>query len=143
MKFNFGTGLFIGAFLFIAFVVALVIIINQTDVSLVEEKYYENGVRYQEEINRNKEADLLVSITYDKDISELIFKKFSVNDTIFGNAYFYRPSDASKDFSIDVLLIDSSGCRVNTSKLDKGIWKIKLRWKAGNKEYQLNRDIII
>ena len=54
MKINWGTKLVFFALLFMTFIVTMVVIISRQDVPLVEEGYYEKGIRYQDEHVRRK-----------------------------------------------------------------------------------------
>lgn len=147
MKFNFGTGLFIGAVLFMTFVVVLVVKIMKTDVPLVEDNYYEKGIRYQEKINMSNIDNLSTNIRIESGMDNneklINFSKTSLGDTIAGKAYFYRPSDKQKDFTIDVILVDTNVFPFNVSKLEKGIWKIKFTCRLPDgKPYYTEKELV-
>ncbi len=146
MKFNFGTGLFIAAALFMTFVVVLVVKITQTDVPLVEENYYEKGVKYQQTIDNSEAANKLVNIqliTNNNNEPVVAVSKNSTNDTLWAKALFYRPSDPTIDFSIDIILIDTLIYPINANRLDKGKWKVKLSWDQNNQTYNKEQEIIL
>lgn len=146
MKFNFGTGLFIGAALFMTFVVVLVIKITQTDVPLVEENYYEKGVKYQQTIDNRAAANELINIQAIKGSNQstiVAINKNTINDTLWAKALFYRPSDPTMDFSIDVMLIDTLVYPINADKLGKGKWTIKLSWQQNNQQFNKEQDVIL
>jgi hypothetical protein len=146
MKFNFGTGLFVGAALFMLFVVVLVVKISQTNVPLVEENYYEKGIKYQQTIDNSEAADKLVNIqliTNNNNEPVVAINKNSNNDTLWAKVLFYRPSDPTIDFSIDIILIDTMIYPINANRLDKGKWKVKLSWEMNNRLYNKEQEIIL
>ncbi|MFN4082365.1 MAG: FixH family protein [Bacteroidia bacterium] len=148
MKLNFGTGLFIGAVMFMIFVVVMVVKIMQADVPLVEDNYYEKGIKYQQTIDNSFYDDKLnIKLTEEKFKNSvkklLLFNKSTKGDTIFAKAKFYRPSDKNKDFSIDVMLADTIYFPFDVSKFEKGLWRVKLFYNtADNKEYFNQQEFI-
>lgn len=140
MKFNWGTGLLIGALLFMTFVVVLVVKIMQTDVPLVETDYYEKGVNYQKIIDKSVDADKLLSIYLNQDKTALNFKKLINTEYIHGIASFYRPSNKKKDFKLNFLLTDSIPFAVDLTNFDKGIWKISVNWKDKTGEHFTEKE---
>ncbi len=149
MKLNWGTKLAFFAILFMGFVMFMVFRISQTDVPLVEENYYEKGIGYQQEIDRKKDADKLIDVFvgrismvgYDSGSRFVFLQKHSVGDTIYGNAFFYRASDAKMDFNKDFMLIDSVPAFFDVTQLQKGKWKVTLNWESNHNKHLFVKEI--
>ena len=54
MRFNWGFGIVVAAGLFVAFILNLVYQCSQQQVDLVTDKYYEKELKYQEQIDQEK-----------------------------------------------------------------------------------------
>jgi len=146
MKFNWGTGIFIFIVIFLLAVVAFFIFINNLDINLVEDNYYEKELVYQERIDKmNNTSGLPGKITIIQDQGMLIiqFPDIDSTHTPLGSVMFYRPSDPEKDFSIPLQLDDSLRQRVDVSMIVKGKWIIKLDWEMAGKEYFFEEAVII
>lgn len=126
MKINWGTYLVAGALMFMGFIIYLAIKINQTDVPLVEENYYEKGLNYQQIIDNSNKTNNLLFIDADK--NGIIFKSIS-GEPITGTALFYRPSNKNLDFSIPVNLLDTVAFIYPTIQLPSGSWKVTFKGK--------------
>ncbi len=149
MKINWGAKLAFFAILFMAFVVYMVIKISQSDMPLVEEDYYEKGIAYQKDIDKQEGASQLININvahlqaagFDSNALFVFLQKQTVGDTIYGSASFYRPSDVKLDFRTDFRLIDSVPTAFDVSKLNKGKWKVILNWQKADIDHKIEKEI--
>lgn len=130
MKLNWGHKLVFFTVAFMLFIIAMVYKISTQKVELVDENYYENGIRYQEEINKyNASRDTKHVIDFSLTTHELTFQTLAKN-TISGEMHFYRPSDSKLDF-VKSFSVDSIGKHVfSTAALKKGPWKVTYEWKT-------------
>jgi hypothetical protein len=130
---------------FVVFMVGLVYVcIKQKDLFLVTPDYYKEELAYQEKIDAMKNTDELseeVAINYTENSLLIAFPEECLGAQ--GQVTLYRPSDASKDFKIPFKLAANSNLPVATSKLDKGLWTLKLSWNQNNKEYYLEQKITL
>ena len=56
----------------------------------------------------------------------------------------YRPSDAKKDQKIDLKSNGSvTSFTIPLSKLSTGLWKAKILWTDGKKEFYKEMDVVI
>ncbi len=152
MKINWGAKMALFSILFMGFVIIMVLRISQTDMPLVEESYYEKGINYQQIIDDSKNSESRINILIGKlqgytgidTISEYLFlNKYSIGDTLTVNAFFYRASDKSKDFSVNFVLIDSIPTGINVSNIDKGKWKLTLGWDEKDGKHLLKKEIVL
>jgi nitrogen fixation protein FixH len=60
-----------------------------------------------------------------------------------GQATLYRPSNAGKDVELPFQLTQNTVLPIPTSKLDKGLWVLKLNWEQDNKQYYLEQKLTL
>lgn len=140
---NWGHGLAIFFTCFVLFMVSLVVIcMKQDDLHLVTQNYYEEEIKYQQQIDKIANAkdldyDALVYQAKDKTVDLVLPREAE------GTLHLFRPSDARLDqkFSIDMQQKDALS--IDLGHLQAGYWKMKLTWKQGDTEYYLEEQITI
>jgi hypothetical protein len=81
----------------------MTVIFMTQDVDLVADKYYENSLQYQVEIDkqsRTKSLDEQVKINFNGEVINILFPSVYLDKNISGEIYFYRPSNPSLDFKL-------------------------------------------
>ncbi|MFY8020483.1 MAG: FixH family protein [Bacteroidia bacterium] len=139
MKINWGTKLMFFAACFMGFVVFMVIRISQTDVPLVEEGYYEKGIKYQDQINISENTDAFTALNFaERKINVLNSKDSS---SIQGSLKLYKPNNPKldKEFAIDLKPL--SIFEVDMSSYEKGKWKLSLNWTRDQIQYSTEKEI--
>ena len=130
-----------------ALAMILMVVISMTrKVDLVTDNYYEQELKYQQQI------DLKVNSV---ELNNLIKAKAEGNSVILysedpgalsgmsGEIIFYRPSDAAMDFKIS-FGADQDGKQIITHpSLQKGLWKIRLNLYDNGKSYAVEKNIFI
>ncbi|MBA4405822.1 hypothetical protein C0389_00965 [bacterium] len=145
MKLSWGFN--IAAF-YITFVVLLLIVVfifMSQDVGLVTDDYYAKEIAYQEEIDRTtrtKNLTVQLDIAVEPAQIKFLFPKIFSWREIGGTIHFYRPSDKEKDFIANISLDSSRTQFIGTENLKKGLWKIKVDWKAKGVSY-FNEKIVM
>lgn len=123
---------------------AAISISRSTD--LVSENYYEQEIKYQDQIDILKGSVELDENTYmTADSDKIILKVTDMKDfrNLNGEMHFYRTSDAKKDFKIN-FNPDAEGIqKISYSELDKGLWKVKMSLTDGEKKYFVEKNIFI
>ena len=144
MKMNWGKGIVIAFILFAAALFAAVGFTLSQRVDLVTDNYYEKELKYQEHIDVLKETGNLESRLLIQNSEGAVVFTFPDGKTVpAGEINFYRPSDASKDFSVNVST-DGNGIQlVPTAKLDRGMWKVQVTWYSGNKKFYKEEKLFI
>ncbi len=137
MKINWGTKLVFFALLFMTFIVTMVVIISRQDVPLVEEGYYEKGIRYQDVINTSNNQDTLTQLELSSDAVRVQNKS---TQAIQGQLKFYRPDDPSQDAKFEVNVEANSEFSFPTQSLKKGKWKLEFSWTRDSINYLVNKD---
>jgi nitrogen fixation protein FixH len=146
MKFNWGTGIVIAIVAFMSFILYFVITMSTNksySYDLVTEKYYQEELGFQDEINAEKNAlELKEKVTLqriEKGLKVEFPKEFSPKE-IKGKVFLYRPSNKQLDFEIPIS-ISNTYLLVPEKRLLDGRWNINIAFKYNNKEYLIKEEI--
>lgn len=136
INFNWGWGIavFYGAFLVIA--IGSAIFVSNLDYFMVSQDYYQEGIDYQDQIEKVKRTNALdvpVSWNYDPILSIIQFNYPA--ELSSGKIVFYRPSNSNLDRYVRINRDDSSRQFINVQNWAKGFWKIKVDWQTENDSY--------
>jgi hypothetical protein len=147
MKINWGTAIVLAFIGFISFIMYFVISMNFNDKynhDLVTEDYYKEELGYQDDINKQNNAQALdQDITYEKTSEGLIFKFPENFDTkkITGKVFLYRPSNKQLDFETPIS-ISESYLLVPDKRLLDGRWNITIDWQYNETSYLFKKSIV-
>lgn len=143
MKLSWGRKLVIGAILFMAFIVSMIVIIMKQDVPLVETNYYEVGLNYQKQMEMQAGADSLIDlliVEQNKSHCIVVQKKIKGNSA-HGMLFFSKPSDTKQDFKQEFHIEKgdslSTAIQINIS----GEWNINTVWQDENGEHKYKKHI--
>ncbi len=145
-KFNWGTGILITIIIFMIITIGTVLFLMNQDVDLVASDYYDKGIHHQDQIdrvNRTNSMDEAVLINPENGFVRFVFPKLYKQKNINGTIQFYRPSNSKKDFSIPISIDTSAQQLISTKNLDKGYWKVELRWVQDSLEYYKESSFVI
>lgn len=140
---HWGHGLMILFGAFVLLMVSLVVIcFRQDDIHLVTQNYYQEEIKYQQQIDRFSNAkdldyDPLTYEAGDKTVNLLL------PEGAEGTLHLFRPSDARLDQRFAVKMQKTNLLSINLGHLQSGYWKMKLTWKEGGNEYYLEEQITI
>jgi nitrogen fixation protein FixH len=115
---------------------------------LVAEDYYEQELRYgkqMERIQRANEAGRPASVVYDAG-SRLIVISLPADAAAggaTGEVRLYRPSAAALDRHLKLDLKANSTQEIDAAGLQPGLWRVKISWNAGGREYFLEKSVRI
>jgi hypothetical protein len=129
---------------FVALIVAMVTMAMNQKVDLVASDYYEQEIKYQDKINKIERTKMLSSqLTWkiEKDQITFEFPKDANGKIKSGYINFFRPSNAEFDQKTEFKNDTLSNQIINIKKLNKGIYKMQIDWKAEDMEYY-NEGII-
>ena len=144
MKFNWGTGLAIGRFCFIGFIMFMVIKMSTDDkyeYDLVVEDYYGKELRFQQEIDAEKNLKLFSEEITGKKTTEgyeLSFPK--TEGEIKGTVNLYRPSNKKLDFIIPLELSEDK-IVIPEAQLIDGRWDISVEMTYQGKDILFKKSI--
>ena len=100
IKFNWGTGILITIIVMVLFMISLVFVATRQDFYLVEDDYYEQGVKYQEIIEKRNNANRLnskIEMIQKSNQLEIIFPTEINGNDLTGTLHFYSPVDKAND----------------------------------------------
>lgn len=146
MKLNWGYNIAAFYIFFVLVLLIVVFIFMRQDVGLVTNDYYAKEIAYQEEIdktNRTKELTEQLDITVEPAQIIFSFPKMFRSGDIDGTIHFYRPSNKEKDFVADIVTDSSRIQIIETSKLEKGLWKVKVDWSVNNVSYFTEKIVMV
>lgn len=133
---------------FVLLLAAFVIFSRFQQVDLVIEDYYDQEIKYQQQINRIDRTQSLsepVNWIYDKNNGTVNVKfpsDFDPNQ-VSGNLLFFRPSDAKQDKLVALNLSADGTQLISTDNLTPGYWKIKIFWQAQKSDYYKEGILVV
>jgi hypothetical protein len=136
---------------YIAFVLGIGYLVyrtSQESVDLVSDKYYEKGVQYQDQIDREanvKNSHLNLQAVYNKTAGTytIQFPKGAKGKSIDGNIHFFRPDNSHLDFTVNANPDTNLIQQISTAKLTKGLWRVQTTWKSGDKPLYQEEKVFI
>lgn len=128
--------------------IAWVIFCSHHRVDLVAADYYEQEIRYQDQMDRTHRAASLqvpAKIDYD-DVTRHITISLPTElarQELKGWVQLYRPSAASKDQKFP-LQVDATGAQsINAQKLSDGLWHVRVSWNANGSDYFCEQKLVV
>jgi len=145
LKINWGVGLVITLAAFIVISLIMILYFMNQKVDLVTDNYYEKTLHYQDQIDeaqRSQQIDKDIKFEYLTDQIKITFPE-AINQVKDAEIYFYRPSDSGKDFKTNLNLSKNNELLIDVSKINKGYWKVQLKWFMEDKSYSIERALMI
>lgn len=123
-KFNWGHGITIFYTVFVCVVIYALVRSFGVDHSLVVDDYYQKDIEYQTRFDKESRAltNKGIEVEYDQNAQNISIR-FKDAQEINGTVLFYRPSDKSKDFTLQVNKIETD---IPSKGLDSGKWIMKM-----------------
>ena len=138
MKLNWGTAIVIAFVAFIAFIMYFVIQMSTDDTldhELVVEDYYQQELKYQDEIDKvSNVKSLSQEITYAKTTEGLVLTFPEEIQDIEGKVFLNRPSNKQLDFEMPISL-SNHNLLIPDNRLLDGRWNIRVEWEQDGKPY--------
>src|SRR3954462_2912782 len=134
--------------LFIAFLVTFSAWSLRQNVDLVRKDYYEEEIRFQNQMEKVSRTRLLgadISVAYNSQqrCVGIRLPQAHARQHPAGLIHFYRPSDAALDQDL-ALAVSSEGVQqLQTSQLRAGVWKIRLDWTANGEDYHHEQSVVV
>jgi nitrogen fixation protein FixH len=123
---------------FVALILTLVFVSSSNKEELVASNYYEQELKFQDQIDAMNNANQLTeSVQHQITADAVLFsvpKEFITKD-FSGQVTFYCPSDSKKDASFKMKLNSQGEFTVLKNKIQHGIYKLKIGWQANQKHY--------
>jgi hypothetical protein len=145
MKLSWGTGIAIFYSVFVIVLVLVVIKSTSFDNSLVTDDYYQKDLEYQTQIDKETNSQSLatdLTVRYSDSEKNIRFTFPQDLGTIGGKILFFRPSNATLDFELPIQVNENLEQVVSAQDLLPGLWRVKVDWNAGGKDYYKEETII-
>lgn len=140
---DWGKGIVLTLTAFAGIIISMVVIcVRQDDIHLVTQNYYEEEIRYQDQIDKMINANQLEYEALAFDGQQRILA-LNLPKGAKGTLHLFRPSDARLDQKLDFDIQDEEMSAINLSELKPGYWKIKMTWVEDNTSYYLEKKINI
>ena len=146
MKLNWGFGIVLAFIAFIAFILYFVVIASTDQAAnhhLVTDEYYQEELKYQEEINALENArNLKAQFKFEQTTEglKIIIPEVLQKQNTKGTVSLYRPSNKHLDFDLAISL-SNSHLLIPDNRLLGGRWDIKIRWQDRDKDYLVKESI--
>lgn len=144
MKMNWGTGLSIAIAAFMLMIIFFVFGASKLQTELVADNYYEKEIKFQETIDKQKNANALngrFKVTSSGRTLTVTLPNDLEGKAISGKISLYRPSDSNLDFEVEV--IDDLKQVIESKNLIPGKWKITIDFTADGKGYHYEKEMYI
>jgi len=133
---------------FVLFILVIVGYASMQRFDLVDRDYYDRGLAYEDQlqrINRTRALPDQPRYEYSGASNEIVlhFPKSFSPDAVSGTITLFRPSTAALDFAVPLKLDTDLTQRLANPKLVGGLWRAKLAWAAGGKEYYDEQVILV
>jgi nitrogen fixation protein FixH len=130
---------------FVLFIAGMITIcVKQKDIFLVSPDYYKEEIAYQDQINRLTNAvHEPIGFRYAGAEGEVKLSLPASHAGARGEILFFRPADARKDAKVPLELGADGKQTVPVRRLEQGLWKVKIRWTSGGKEYFSEQVLVI
>ena len=141
---NWGKWIAVSFVLFAVFIGVLVTVCVRQDINLVATDYYKQELDYQNQIDRNKNAqDLTVKpkIMVVNNAIQIAFKDFRQIKS--GELKLFRPSDAAYDLTFELKSTADTLQTFDLQTRQKGMYKAQLKWSMNEKEYYLKETVYL
>lgn len=142
---NWGNKLVVVFIVFGSFIGYLVYRAVTTKYDLVSKDYYKDELRYQDKIDRIKNASKISEVKVQQDAEAVIIHlpQEQKGYAITGDVFFYCITDDRNDYHTN-LQVDSTNSQIFLKKsLQKGAYELKINWQLGKEIYYSEQKLLI
>lgn len=145
VNWNWGTKLVIAMGLFMAMIVAFVVVMVKQEVSLVEPDYYPKGQAFQQMITSTENTVAYagqITAQADREAIRVKFPEFFRPGAVEGNMHVYNRVSDRGDRHANFTL-DSTGTLIYPAEGLSGRYILKLNWTQDNVGYYTEKSVTI
>lgn len=140
MKFSWGHKIALLYCSFAGMIIFMVYKSMQQSIDLVADNYYEKTMQYEQQIEKMGKASLpenKIKLTHENRRLSILFPE---SKDVKGEVKFFKPDNAKLDFAVN---INENKVIYDTSKLQKGKWKLQINWLINNIAVYNEKTLII
>jgi hypothetical protein len=145
MKISWGTSIVLVMTAFAIMMATFMFRAYQAQEELVTDNYYEQEIRYQQQIDKlDNVSKLGGALTMDVSGDDLVitFPEAVKDQRITGELYLQRPSDARADDRINFTVVNGE-LIVPMAHRMKGLYHAKMEWSIGDQEFLSQQRIYV
>lgn len=140
---NFGKWIVVAFIFFAAFIGTLVTVCVRQDVNLVSKEYYQDELQYQQKLDKMNNANHLAHQPAIEVTNGSIKVSFTNDDAAQkGTLKIQRPSNIKLDREFS-LQPHQATQEFNLGNWEPGLYRASLSWTANNKEYFIEKQIVL
>jgi hypothetical protein len=131
---------------FVAMIGTMVFMTMRQKVDLVADDYYQQELKYQNQIDRQEQSGKLSAqptVMAGKEAVTITFPEEVRAQGVTGKVNFYRPSDSEKDFAQELAVGADGVQQIPAAKFSTGLYTVKLSWTSGGKDYYNESSVYI
>ena len=131
---------------FVLFILFMVMLCLQQDFELVTDNYYQAENVYPEQVRKKANNKLLsqpVQMEYKGTEKQIVFQFPKDMSGITGKLNFYRPSNASSDFSLPIKTGSNLQQTVNSNNMLSGLWRVQIDWEADGTKFFEEKVLVV
>lgn len=136
---------------FVIFITAITIWVSyamRNSQELVKDNYYEEEIRFQQQmdrVNRTKPLKAETKLSYDPQAGSIFLQlpPEHATENPTGTIRLYRPSNAALDQDLPLQVNHSGAQTINAAALQGGLWKVRVQWKVKGLEYYLDQSVVV
>lgn len=137
---NWGKALAVGMVVFIAFIVAMGVMMFRSTDALKEDNYYEKGLQHDEMYERlqnNRNLPGNVEAAFSADGKELQINFPRVPLPLRAEIALIKPDDKRQDKKalIEIAEGGSLNRMIEVEQLSLGMWQVQMNWQSADKKY--------
>lgn len=133
--------------LFMAYIAMFVYKAMKQDVGLVSKDYYEQEIKYQDQIERVRRTQALgdVMLDYNAENKSILLQMPATyrDKSLSGKVTLFRPSDDRMDREYPLQLGRDQSQLLDTEDLESGLWKVRVSFSDGQDSYYTEKSIQI
>jgi hypothetical protein len=141
---NFGKWIVVAFVFFAIFIGTLVTVCVKQDINLVSKSYYNDELKYQEQIGRitntNKLSLKPTIVKIENSVRVQFDDQYKIQN---GELKLFCPSDPTMDKEFNFSSTSGNEQLFEINSLQRGMYKARLRWTMNDKEYFLEEIIYI
>lgn len=143
---NWGTGIVIAFGVFGTGLAVMIWIALSSPTDLVAEDYYQRGLEYEgriQSIQRTESAGSPMTVAGATGGVTIVVPRAAQPGGVRGTVTLYRPSDRAMDFDAPLSLDSSGRMRIESPRLQPGLWTVKVAWVAGGVAYYEEAKLVL
>jgi nitrogen fixation protein FixH len=140
---NWGAGIVVAFAVFGAGLAVMIWIALSHPTDLVADDYYQRGLEYEGRIQSIRRARVLGGELRVEGAAGGVTIRVPAAAAAQGTVTLYRPSDRSLDFA-EPLRLDSAGVmRIQSRRLQPGLWTVKVEWASGAEVFYDEAKVVL